>query len=327
MNHAGFRTCSWAAKALIVLALVGIACSSDRSGAGKSEVAPQPRPETMTLKGPDTLRWELIYIEPGTFTMGTDEGLVEILRMLDPVPAMPGNRGPAHQVTLTEGYYIARHEVTAGEYCVFLNAIEEPDQYISLNRFSTIRKERGEYVPEEGEAKCAANTVPWEGATAFCRWLSQKTGTQVRLPTEAEWAFAARGEESRTYPWGNEPLADDQWQYVRRADTQSDEVDWICLPVDANPAAATPQGVHGMAGAVGEWVSDFYQDEYPDEPVTDPRGPNQPVGTEIERARVLRRSESEGRASSRTPAYDVPPSSGVYGFRIVLDAESLGSGN
>ncbi len=117
------------------------------------------------------------------------------------------------------GFWIQRHEVTNAEY----------------RRFDP-----GHVFPAGDERHPVAN-VTWEEAMAYAASLGG------RLPTEREWEFAARGTESRKYPWGDaEPTC--QRAHFRGCEPES------TLPVMSRPAGATPEGVHDLAGNVWEWV-------------------------------------------------------------------------
>ena len=121
-------------------------------------------------------------------------------------------------------FWIQQHEVTNAEYARF-----DPGHA---------------YAP--GEGRHPVVNVTWDEAWAYAESLSG------RLPTETEWEFAARGEASRTYPWGDEPPTCDRAHFG------------VCeprstLPVMSSPAGATPEGVHDLAGNVWEWVvPDWY---------------------------------------------------------------------
>jgi formylglycine-generating enzyme required for sulfatase activity len=109
--------------------------------------------------------------------------------------------------------------------------------------------------------------VYWTDAVAYCEWLSKKTGLKFKLPTEAQWEKAARGNDRRKYPWGNhEPyysgkwyanyLAYDNW-YKRGEDGFK-----CTAPVGSYKQAASSYGLLDMAGNVWEWCSDRYNADY-----------------------------------------------------------------
>lgn len=103
-------------------------------------------------------------------------------------------------------------------------------------------------------------------AMQFSKWLSKKTGQFLRLPTEAEWEYAARGPNGRTYPWGEaRPNAS-------RARFGGQERK--ALKIGSLPQGATLEGVHDLAGNVAEWVQDWWHPSYyAESPPADPQGP------------------------------------------------------
>lgn len=121
-------------------------------------------------------------------------------------------------------------------------------------------KETGHAAPSHwrgGEFPAGAALEPvagvtWQDAVDYCKWLSGKLGVSVRLPTEAEWEFAARGTENLKYPWG------DEWD--ERA-ASSTETGGRVRAVKSYPAGRSPFGAYDMAGNVWEWVEDEAADE------------------------------------------------------------------
>ncbi|MGA1794941.1 MAG: SUMF1/EgtB/PvdO family nonheme iron enzyme [bacterium] len=93
--------------------------------------------------------------------------------------------------------------------------------------------------------------VTWEDAQGYCRWLTDKTGDTYRLPTEAEWEFAARGGGKRAYPWGNEGPTIERVNFI---DTKIMKT----TAVVSFPLGMTPEGLYNMAGNTWEWCDDWY---------------------------------------------------------------------
>lgn len=158
---------------------------------------------------------------------------------------------PKHQVCL-DSYYIDIFEVTVNEYktCVLAGKCREPDRA----GFCNYSKPGRELHP----VSCAA----WEDAQRYCAWLGK------RLPTEAEWEFAARGTTDNIYPWGaTSPSCD-------LAVTDNGCGNWSTMRPGRIPAGVSPFGLHNMAGNVREWVADWYAaDYYSSSPENNPTGP------------------------------------------------------
>jgi formylglycine-generating enzyme required for sulfatase activity len=106
--------------------------------------------------------------------------------------------------------------------------------------------------------------VSWYEAFAYCQWLSEATGKDYRLLTEAEWEKAARGTDGRIYPWGNE--------FDKRLANSSESKREQTTPVLSFPNAASPYGVMDMAGNVWEWCLSKWAEPYFHPEDNDPQG-------------------------------------------------------
>lgn len=145
-----------------------------------------------------------------------------------------------HTVALP-GFAIGKYPVTNTEYAAFVRQHPERRPLQSGWFFTTPPADRLDH-PVTG--------VTWHDAAAYCTWLAGQTGRAYRLPTEAEWERAARGDDARTYPWGEEaPTA-------ARCNCGADHT----TPVTATPAGCSPFGVCDLVGNVREWTTTRWGD-------------------------------------------------------------------
>jgi len=157
-------------------------------------------------------------------------------------------------------FYIDKCEVTVEEYCTFLN--DGNEEYWNPWYPKIKRNESGRFVPAGPDvAKMPVGGVNYYQAKGYAQWAGK------RLPTEAEWEYAAGGQEGRKYPWGNE-----------EPDKTRTGFGGPIKPVGSFPKGATPEGVLDLLGNVTEWCADFYSEDYyrkapPGNLLEDPQGP------------------------------------------------------
>ncbi len=188
----------------------------------------------------NTIGMEFVLVPAGSFVMGENAPLSE----------GKGDEHPPHDVNITRPFYMGRHEVTQKQW----------QQVMGTNP----SRHKGENNP--------VDSVSWNDAQEFIKRLNQKEGTTLyRLPTEAEWEYAARGGAKTRYFFGDNPeaLTDYAWVTANAGGTTH--------PVGTKKP--NQYGIYDTSGNVREWVQDWYgEDYYSKSPGTDPAGPQAGYG-------------------------------------------------
>jgi formylglycine-generating enzyme required for sulfatase activity len=236
-----------------------------------------------------------IWIPPGTFVMGASEG----------DPHCFDSERPAHRVTITKGFWLGEAPVTAGSYGRYAEATG------------------AEMSPQfrDDEDDIPVTNVSWNDAVAYCKWAGG------RLPTEAEWEYAARAGTSGPYYGELDEIA---WYGANTGNWKHPATSgvWGLQPVRLKKPNAF--GLYDMLGNVWEWVGDWFSnDYYASSPKEDPRGPEEgPIVAggqfdEEDQYRVLRGGCFDydltyARASHRSMATP-NDTDGIWGFRCAGD--------
>ena len=192
-----------------------------------------PAPQTVSIPVKDGISIDMVRVEAGTFTMGATP------EMENPF----GDEKPTHQVTLTNDYYIGKYEVTQALWQAVMD--NNPSWF------------KGDDLPIE--------LVSWYDCQEFISKLNRITGKTFRLPTEAEWEYAARGgKKSRGYQYsGSSNISDVAW-YIDNSGSKTHAV---------GSKQANELGIYDMTGNVWEWCQDWY-DNYSSSSQVNPTSAN-----------------------------------------------------
>ena len=216
--------------------------------------ASTPRP--LFMPAADELGDGDVYVPAGWFAAGGD-------------PEAPDSL-PGGQVWV-DGFVIRRTQVTNEEYLAFLNDLVERGResealkWAPRERSGTASQLGALVYGRDGDGRFVLQPdtegdvwsldwpvlmLDWDSASAYCRWLAERTGKPWRLPGELEWEKAARGVDGRFFPWG-----DRSWCCMR----DSHEGRPLPEAAEARPADESPYGVLGLAGNIADWCGDGYR--------------------------------------------------------------------
>lgn len=235
---------------------------------------------------------QMYLIPSGSFQMGSTE------------PEAAPNEAPLSMVTVSR-FYLSRFPVTNAHYELF-----DP----------THKRKRAAGTGDRHPVVYVSSLE----AMKFCQWLSARERKKYRLPTEAEWEYAARGNDGRKFPWGNFSGRGDLANFADKntvfawSDRDLDDGFAESSPVGSFPRGVSPFGIEDMAGNVWEWCSDYFS-EYKASAKNNPHGPT--TGSKrVHRGGSWKSRFASLRATARTsnvPGY----SCNDLGFRIVCECD------
>jgi formylglycine-generating enzyme required for sulfatase activity len=219
---------------------------------------------------------DMVLVPAGEFIMGSEEG--------------EQDEAPEQKIYL-DAFYIDKYEVTNAQYRRFVKATGHREPYDWKN--DSFNQDDQPVVG-----------VSWDDAAAYCEWRKK------RLPTEAEWEKAARGQEGRRFPWGS------KWN--RQNANCSTSGKNKTAAVGSYPQGVSPYGVYDMAGNIWEWCADWYGADYYH--LIPKRNPTGPVSGD---ARVIRGggwfdSQAQLRSANRYYSHPMVRYNGI-GFRCARD--------
>ena len=278
-------------------------CLALAACAGAPSRAPTPTP-TLT----DSAGIAFALVPAGEFMMGSDEDPKTLAKAFPAYDAVRlaglADEAPVHKVRITRAFWMGRHEITVAQFRRFLegsghvaeseadgtggfgfNSAYDPAASANGDAFEGRNPKYSWRNPgfSQGDDHPVVN-VSWNDAVAMARWLGAKEGTVYRLPTEAEWEYAARAGTRTRFNTGDAPqtlagsanLFDPdaavnwpRWKTFATADS-----DGHAFTAPAGTFSPNAFGLHDMHGNVWEWTADWYaEDYYATSPVDDPQGP------------------------------------------------------
>lgn len=209
-----------------------------------------PKSFTETIPGTD-VKFEMIYVPGGEFLMGSPEN----------EPGREPHEGPQHKVKVN-GFWIGKCEVTWDEFDLywqdekFLKADQEEATQLGPDAVTRPTNTFVDETYDHGREGHPVICMTHHAALMYCNWLNAKTGKAYRLPTEAEWEYAARAGSSQAYCFGHDPKELEEYAWYKANSPDDDHPKGTTHPVGSKKPNAF--GIHDMHGNVWEWTLDQY---------------------------------------------------------------------
>jgi formylglycine-generating enzyme required for sulfatase activity len=218
---------------------------------------------------------DMVVVPAGTFMMGSD--------VKNEMKDGSRSEGPIRQITIAKPFALAKYEVTYAEFAAFVAATDHhPSNFCGTSNGTDVPLTfRGPINGLEPDPRQPVTCVSWEDGVAYAAWLSGKTGKKYRLPTEAEWEYAARANSKTQWPWGEDEAQGCQYENLFDLDGKAnpnppDGKPLNYAPVDCKDGYAmlapvgrfkpNAFGLHDMLGNAWEWVQDCAIIPYPAQP-------------------------------------------------------------
>ena len=251
---------------------------------------------------------KFVLVPAGEFLMGNDAPLDTLAKTYPQYERKRfeelSDEAPVHKVRITHAFYLGQYEVTVAQFRRFLaasgyqpeseadgtggygyNSDYDPAKSVRGDAFEGRDRKYSWRNPgfQQGDDHPVVN-VTWNDAVAMCKWLSKVEGKTYRLPTEAEWEYAARAGTRTQYYTGDDPQSLVKAANVFDTDAAKNWAKWqsyaltgsdgFAFTSPAGSFAPNAFGLYDMHGNAWEWIADWHDDRYyANSPVADPQGP------------------------------------------------------